>query len=263
MSRNCPTDVPELVRAAEAQARADRMARESAERDLAILLGASQALRAWDCFQESAERLLGGLAGALDLPAAALWLPQDGVLVARATWSIPSLDRAALEQALGQVQLPSGVGLAGSAWQRRGPVNRASTGTDAPLSRGQPALPGLRPALGLPALAGEEVLGVVELYSTSEVELSERLVDVLSWVGVELGTLLARRRGGLRASHLTARELEVLTLVAQGLRRRKIAEQLSISPATVKTHLENVYRKLEVSDRVTAVASALRAGLIE
>ena len=62
---------------------------------------------------------------------------------------------------------------------------------------------------------------------------------------------------------LTPRELEVLALAAQGLSARQTAERLIVSPATVRTHFENIYAKLGVSDKASAVASALRQGLID
>ena len=55
---------------------------------------------------------------------------------------------------------------------------------------------------------------------------------------------------------LTERELEVLTLAAEGLRRDEIAARLYVSGATVKTHLEKIYRKLEVGGRAAAVKKA-------
>jgi LuxR family maltose regulon positive regulatory protein len=61
---------------------------------------------------------------------------------------------------------------------------------------------------------------------------------------------------------LTARELQVLSLVSAGLRNREIADQLVISPATVKRHLSNVYGKLGVSHRTEAVARARELGLL-
>jgi ATP/maltotriose-dependent transcriptional regulator MalT len=61
---------------------------------------------------------------------------------------------------------------------------------------------------------------------------------------------------------LTRRELEILQLAADGLSGPRIAERLFVSPATVKTHFENIYAKLDVSDRASAVAHTLRAGLI-
>lgn len=58
---------------------------------------------------------------------------------------------------------------------------------------------------------------------------------------------------------LTARELEVLGLLATGMRDREIAHELGLSTRTVSKHLEAVYRKLGVSTRSAAVVSALRA----
>jgi DNA-binding NarL/FixJ family response regulator len=60
---------------------------------------------------------------------------------------------------------------------------------------------------------------------------------------------------------LTRREEEVLGLLAQGLSNKAIASRLGLSPDTVKDHLENVYRKLEVRDRVSALRRATELGL--
>jgi DNA-binding NarL/FixJ family response regulator len=54
----------------------------------------------------------------------------------------------------------------------------------------------------------------------------------------------------------------VLELVAEGLSAPEIAARLVLSPATVRSHLRNIFRKLEVSDRVSAVVKAMRAGLV-
>lgn len=62
---------------------------------------------------------------------------------------------------------------------------------------------------------------------------------------------------------LTGRELDVLRLVAAGFSNKEIAAHLYVGVSTVKTHLDDVYRKLGVSDRAHAVAVALRAGLLE
>jgi NarL family two-component system response regulator LiaR len=62
---------------------------------------------------------------------------------------------------------------------------------------------------------------------------------------------------------LTARELEILTLVAQGYPNYKIADQLSITVRTVTFHLTNVFSKLGVRNRVEAVTFALEHHLIE
>jgi NarL family two-component system response regulator LiaR len=60
---------------------------------------------------------------------------------------------------------------------------------------------------------------------------------------------------------LTKRELEVLSLIAQGLENREIAEQLVISDATVRTHVSNILGKLHLASRTQAALYALREGL--
>jgi DNA-binding NarL/FixJ family response regulator len=60
---------------------------------------------------------------------------------------------------------------------------------------------------------------------------------------------------------LTQRESEILSLVVNGLSNRAIASRLVIGDETVKTHLRSIYRKLGVSDRTGAAATALREGI--
>jgi len=62
---------------------------------------------------------------------------------------------------------------------------------------------------------------------------------------------------------LTPRELEVLRLVRDGNRNKQIADQLSISEATVTFHIKNIVEKLQANDRTHAVTIALRRGLLE
>lgn len=63
-------------------------------------------------------------------------------------------------------------------------------------------------------------------------------------------------------SDLTARELEVLTLVARGLANKDVAGAIGRTDETVKVHLKNIFAKLRVSDRTEAVTVALARGLI-
>ena len=64
------------------------------------------------------------------------------------------------------------------------------------------------------------------------------------------------------AGPLSRRELEVLQLVASGNTNREAAARLFITEATVKTHLLNIYAKLDVGDRAAAVAEAYNRGLL-
>ena len=67
---------------------------------------------------------------------------------------------------------------------------------------------------------------------------------------------------GLSRPDVTARQVVVLNLVAQGMTSRAIGYRLHISARTVERHLENIYRRLGVSDRVSAVRLAAFAGII-
>jgi len=65
-----------------------------------------------------------------------------------------------------------------------------------------------------------------------------------------------------RTAALSAREREVLTLVADALSNRQVAGRLSITEATVKRHLRNIYGKLDAVSRIDAVNKATAAALI-
>ena len=75
--------------------------------------------------------------------------------------------------------------------------------------------------------------------------------------------LVGQLRNPVRAQDaLSDRELEVLSLIAQGETNRGAAARLFISEATVKTHLLHIYAKLDVNDRAAAVARAFERGLL-
>jgi DNA-binding NarL/FixJ family response regulator len=75
---------------------------------------------------------------------------------------------------------------------------------------------------------------------------------------------IARRESLARDADrvLTARELEIVRMIAQGLRNRAIAERLSITEGTVKIHLHNVYEKLGLDGRMELMLHAQRQGLV-
>jgi DNA-binding NarL/FixJ family response regulator len=71
-----------------------------------------------------------------------------------------------------------------------------------------------------------------------------------------------RRREQPLVEPLSARELEVLALLAEGLSNQEIANRLTIAPGTVKNHVSNVLSKLSVRDRTQAILRAQEIGLL-
>ena len=72
-----------------------------------------------------------------------------------------------------------------------------------------------------------------------------------------------RHRREDRGPSLSDREAEILGLMAQGRTMPSIAKELYLAPSTVKTHVQRLYEKLEVTERAAAVAEAMRRGLLE
>lgn len=121
-------------------------------------------------------------------------------------------------------------------------------------------------------------LSVSTLVPPPELRQEYRLVHLFREVGLppELERLVAERlrpRDGAAVENtadaeriaalgrLTRREREVLRLLAAGSDTREIAEQLTLSPTTVRNHVQNILDKLEVHSRVEAVALFVRLGL--
>jgi DNA-binding NarL/FixJ family response regulator len=109
----------------------------------------------------------------------------------------------------------------------------------------------------LKARDAEHLIQTVRLVAGGNMVIDPQLVMALA---EELQDVTQRDR---KAETLTAREVEILQLLAFGKTNKEIAEQLFISPDTVKTHLEHIFNKLGASDRTAAVAEALRRRLIE
>jgi two-component system NarL family response regulator len=107
----------------------------------------------------------------------------------------------------------------------------------------------------------EELVGAVRAVASGSSLLSpamaSRLLD-------EFAVLVRRSEGPAEGTgSLSRRELEVLTLVAQGLNNRAIAESLFISENTVKNHIRNIHEKLQVHSRMEAVVRAVREGVLQ
>ena len=124
-------------------------------------------------------------------------------------------------------------------------------------------------------LEGEAILECLELGATGYMAKDATRADILdairtvasgqAVISTEAQTRMAeeiRRRAQDTREALSAREREILGLLAEGASAPDIARKLYLSPATVKTHLHNVYEKLGVSERAAAVAEGMRRGLI-
>lgn len=94
---------------------------------------------------------------------------------------------------------------------------------------------------------------------------AEEFLELQRLTGISLETAprpASHPHTAIRLARLTPKEHEILQLLADGLTTTAIAEQTATSPHTVRTHVKNLYRKLEVSSKREAVAKAELAGLL-
>jgi DNA-binding NarL/FixJ family response regulator len=205
------------------------------------------------------------LGAAMGFVAGALWLKQGATLEWRAVWRSASLAVSAFDPTTHRLKAGAGQALPVQAWLTGQPVVVVSL-PHAPRFLGQDAAvgAGLLGGVAVPAVSNEVVFAVLEFYSQEILQPSETFLRSLTGMGHELGQFFAQRSGELRRQpELTVRERQVLQLASRGMSGKVIAQQLKLSPSTVKTHFENIYAKWDVSDRASAVANALRQGLIQ
>ena len=87
--------------------------------------------------------------------------------------------------------------------------------------------------------------------------------EILKQISIPAISLtVEQNRSATDQETLTHREQEILSLVAQGLSNREIAEQLCVSRYTVESHIKHIYRKLSVSKRTKAVSTARHLGIL-
>ena len=104
---------------------------------------------------------------------------------------------------------------------------------------------------------GETVLDAIHAAGRGEASLHPRIAQRL------MEEVTAPARGRDPAAGLTAREMEVLRLIACGLSNAEIAAELVITERTVKAHVSNLLGKLHLSDRTQAAVYAWREGLMK
>lgn len=106
----------------------------------------------------------------------------------------------------------------------------------------------------------EELLAAVHAVAAGEARLDPA---VISAVIAHFRSQRQPRSTNRSLAALTAREREVLLLMARGYSNAEIAEELIVSPGTVKTHVGSLLKKLSARDRVQAVIAAYEGGLVQ
>jgi two-component system nitrate/nitrite response regulator NarL len=123
-----------------------------------------------------------------------------------------------------------------------------------------------------PATVYEALAAGAAGYLTKESDRDEIIAAVMKcargegYVPTNIASGLAnevRQRSRGEATLLSPREAEIIKLIADGLSVPDIAAKLHLAPTTVRTHVQNLYGKLGVSDRAAAVAEAMRRRLVE
>lgn len=105
-------------------------------------------------------------------------------------------------------------------------------------------------------LDGEELFDLLAGIKRGEAAMTRTMAARL------LNNVAATQAGTLEDDKLTGRELEVLRLVARGTSNLQIAEELTISVNTVKTHLKNIQAKLQLANRTQVATYAIKKGLV-
>ncbi|TDT85914.1 regulatory LuxR family protein [Arthrobacter sp. AG258] len=101
-------------------------------------------------------------------------------------------------------------------------------------------------------------------FTEQEMALAGLLQPVLTGLSLQLSVAAAQANLVPKSSahDLTGRELTILTLLSEGLTAEALARRLTISPRTATKHLEHIYRKLDVRDRLMAVQKARLLGIL-
>lgn len=116
--------------------------------------------------------------------------------------------------------------------------------------------------LGVRGMVLKELAPQMVVQCVRKVHAGERWLEKQA-VGRALETLLRREAGEREAgSILTPREIEMVGMVARGLRNKEMSERLAITEGTVKIHLHHIYRKLKVENRVELILYAQSKRLV-
>jgi two-component system NarL family response regulator len=90
-------------------------------------------------------------------------------------------------------------------------------------------------------------------------EVIKRVYNNEKYITPDIASVLAKR---ISSKDLTEREMEVLKALSKGMSNKEISKFFNISLSTVKTHIKNIFEKLEAKNRTEAIAKAIEKGII-
>lgn len=115
---------------------------------------------------------------------------------------------------------------------------------------------------------GDEVAAALEAGAAGFIGKDTNLAGLLAAIRkvrdgeAAVATELAQRLASKVSSHLSAKEMQVLTLIAKGYSNKQVATAMNVVESTVKVHVTNILLKLHASDRTQAVLVGIKRGLI-
>ena len=106
----------------------------------------------------------------------------------------------------------------------------------------------------------EELVKAIRAVHRGEMWIERKMIAKIIEAGTE-NDLIPQGRENIQKEQLTPREQEVLTLLTEGHTNKEIANKLFISEKTVKSHMNNIFKRLNVSGRLQAIVYAIKHGL--
>src|SRR5947209_6233333 len=162
-----------------------------------------------ETLHEAAPRLLRAICESLGWDLGQFWI-RDGessMLNWLASWSVSAQGRTEFEEASRNRTFVLGAGLPGRIWASGEPEWISDLETDPNFPRASFATAsGLRSAFGFPIVLGDEVFGVIEVFSYEREAPDQRLLDMMSGIGNQIGQFIERQRAEARTSQLYDRE---------------------------------------------------------